>query len=432
MEGYLKKGTELKADSGNRYTIIRLLGAGGQGEVYEVECGSSRYALKWYYKNRATIEQKEKIKAIIASESPDPMFLWPQEMIEEGEFFGYIMDLRPEHFCNIADLMKGRVDVSFYHLCVTAYQLSKGYKLLHDKGAVYYDISFGNLFFDPNTGNVLICDNDNITFDAKQRAGVLGTPGFMAPEIVRLEARPSRNTDLYSLSVMLFYLLMVNHPLEGKKESDIVCMDMEARKKLYGTEPVFIFDPENTSNRPVKGIHDNAMIYWELYPAELREMFLHAFTKGLQEPAARVTELEWMHIFSDMMHKLMPCKACGADIFYDEEKEKQGQVHQCWSCGKEVAIPYKLCIGEHMTFLRRGMTISSDQIYGDHDVQKVVGKVVENPKNPRILGIQNLDHTNWIYEKADGSKVLLLPKKTARVTREMKLHFPNGCVLEVL
>ena len=75
--------------------------------------------------------------------------------------------------------------------------------------------------------------------------GVLGTPGFMAPEIVRGEKRPSRETDRYSLSVLLFYLFMVNHPLEGKLEANIKWMDYAARVKLYGTDPVFIFDPDN-------------------------------------------------------------------------------------------------------------------------------------------------------------------------------------------
>lgn len=46
---------------------------------------------------------------------------------------------------------------------------------------------------------------------------------------------------------------MVNHPLEGKQEASIKCMDMAARVKLYGTDPIFIFDPDNKTNRPVPG-----------------------------------------------------------------------------------------------------------------------------------------------------------------------------------
>ena len=78
-------------------------------------------------------------------------------------------------------------------------------------------------------------------------------------------------------------------------------MDMAARVKLYGTDPVFIFDPNNKTNRPVKGIHDNATIYWPLYPEKLRQMFTKAFTVGLNEPSKRITEPEWMTLFSNMM-----------------------------------------------------------------------------------------------------------------------------------
>ena len=107
---------------------------------------------------------------------------------------------------------------------------------------------------------------------------------------------------------------MVNHPLEGKLEANC-CMDMAARVKLYGTDPVFIFDPNNKTNRPVKGIHDNATIYWPLYPEKLRQMFTRAFTVGLNEPSKRITEPEWMTLFSNMMNGMLQC-SCGAQLFY--------------------------------------------------------------------------------------------------------------------
>ena len=47
MEGQLKNGTILTSESGNKYKVVSLLGAGGQGEVYDVKCGGNHYALKW-------------------------------------------------------------------------------------------------------------------------------------------------------------------------------------------------------------------------------------------------------------------------------------------------------------------------------------------------------------------------------------------------
>lgn len=75
MEGQLKNGTILISESGNKYEVVSLLGAGGQGEVYDVKCGGNHYALKWYFKGSATERQKMILETIIAKGSPDESFL---------------------------------------------------------------------------------------------------------------------------------------------------------------------------------------------------------------------------------------------------------------------------------------------------------------------------------------------------------------------
>lgn len=81
MEGQLKNGAILTSESGNKYTVVNLLGAGGQGEVYDVECDGKHYALKWYFKGSATARQKKLLEEIIAKGAPDSSFLWPMELI---------------------------------------------------------------------------------------------------------------------------------------------------------------------------------------------------------------------------------------------------------------------------------------------------------------------------------------------------------------
>lgn len=427
MEGQLKIGTILTAESGNKYKVVSLLGAGGQGEVYDVECGGSHYALKWYFKGSATSRQKKILETIIAKGSPDASFLWPLELIvpAQGELFGYIMPLRPKNYKSIVDLMKNRVNPSFYVLCRTAFNLTKGYQKLHGMGAKYQDISFGNLFFNPDNGDVLICDNDNVSFDSSKPGGVLGTPGFMAPEIVRGEKRPSRETDRYSLAVLLFYLFMVNHPLEGKQEASIKCMDMAARVKLYGTNPIFIFDPDDKTNRPVKGIHDNANIYWPLYPEKLRQMFIKSFTIGLTQPNKRVTEPEWMSLFANMMSGIMKC-SCGASVFYDEELEAKGATPVCWNCQNAVMAPTKIVIGKNKVLLNQNTKLLHHHVYGDYDMETVVGSVIQNPNNPALWGIRNEDKVNWTYEKADGTQIPVEVGKTAGIAKGIKIHFSDS------
>jgi len=292
MNGHLKTGTLLTSESKTKYKVVSLIGAGSQGEVYDVTAGDKHYALKWYFSHMATKDQKEILDDLVVKGSPDTSFLWPQDIIFKsfGESFGYIMPLRPKEFMSIVDLMKRRAEPTFLSLCRAAYNLTNGYKKLHAMGYSYRDISFGNVFFNPDNGDVLICDNDNVSPNRFDNCTVYGTPRFMAPEIVIGKEKPSRNTDLYSLAVLLFYMLMLGHPLEGKLEYSIKCMDVHAMNRLFGTHPVFVYDPRDKSNLPVKGYHDNVIEFWKLYPQSIRDLFIQSFTEGLSSPNKRVTE----------------------------------------------------------------------------------------------------------------------------------------------
>jgi serine/threonine protein kinase len=245
----------------------------------------------------------------------------------------------------------------------------------------------------------------------------------MAPEIVVGNAKPSRNTDLYSLAVLLFYMFMLNHPLEGKLEADIKCMDVHAMNQLYGTKPLFIYDPADKSNRPVRGYHDNAIIYWDLYPQQLKDMFTQVFTVGLKQPSKRVTERQWLDTFANMMFGIVHCPSCGAEVFFDEDKHKKQVAHTCWSCQKAVNMPMSIVIGKSRTLLTGDTKLYAHQTKGDYDLETLTGSAVQNPNNPNLWGIRNDSTDNWTYLKTDGSQVPVAPGKTAAIVKGAKIDF---------
>ncbi len=425
MDGQLKAGTFLTSESSTKYKVVSFLGAGGQGEVYDVTSNGKHYALKWYFKHMATREQKDILDNLIAKGSPDPSFLWPQDIIFKsyGEPFGYIMPLRPKNFKSIVDMMKRRAEPSFYSLCRAAYNLTDGYQKLHAMGYSYRDISFGNLFFDPDNGDVLICDNDNVAANGVDNSSVYGTPRFMAPEIVVGKAKPSRNTDLYSLAVLLFYMFMMGHPLEGKQEADIRCMDIHAMNKLYGTNPIFVFDPSNKTNRPVTGYQDNVLIYWDLYPQAIKDLFTKSFTVGLTSPNKRITEKKWMEAFANLITGITFCPKCGAEVFYDDTKKDKSVAHVCWNCQSPVPMPASLVIGKNRILLHKNAKLYAHHLYDDYDMTTVVGSVVQNPNNPDIWGIKNESKEHWTYIKPDGMQIALAIGKSATIAKDTKIDF---------
>ena len=295
MDQILRPGQAVRCEPSEMECVAdELLGAGGQGEVYRATLGGEAVAVKWFFPHMSTPEQRAAIELLVRKGPPSEHFLWPLEVTTAPGVagFGYVMPLRPKRFKNIVDLMKRRIEPTFRALATAGLNLSHNYLLLHSQGLCYRDISFGNAFFDPDSGDVLIADNDNVSVDGAGVLGVLGTPRFMAPEVVRGEAVPSTQTDLFSLSVLIFYMLMVAHPLEGRKETEIKCLDLPAMTKLYGTEPLFIFDPRDDSNAPVPGIHDNALAFWRIYPQVLTRPLHARLHRGAARPAARARPRE--------------------------------------------------------------------------------------------------------------------------------------------
>jgi eukaryotic-like serine/threonine-protein kinase len=415
MGEMLKKGQRIKANN-LICEIVDFLGSGSQGEVYGINLNSKNMALKWYFSHTATAQQRESLEILVNKGSPSERFLWPASLIadQSTKGFGYLMPLRPPEFKSLFDLMKRRIEPTFKALATAGFQLSDSFLTLHAKGMCYRDISFGNVFLHPDSGEVLICDNDNVAVDNKNYAvGILGTPRFMAPEVVRGESYPSTQTDLFSLAVLLFYMFFMHHPLEGKREAEIKCFDLPAMNKLYGFEPLFIFDPENDENHPIPKYHDNAITYWPLYPLFLKNMFTKAFTSGLKDPAnGRIRESEWRTAMIELRDSIFYCK-CGAENFYDSQamKADAGKPGICWHCKSDLKLPPRVRIGKNVVMLNYDSKLYPHHIDDDrlYDFTLPIAEVNQHPVKPNVWGIKNLATEKWVINMPDNKIVDVEP-----------------------
>lgn len=415
--------------------VEKFLGSGAQGEVYQASWANQPVALKWYFPQyvQQDLTLRQRIEQIIKFRPPNDRFLWPIQLAFQPNTdasFGYLMPLREARFKGMADLMTRQIEPSFRALITAGIELAESYQKLHSDGLCYRDISFGNVFFDPASGEVRICDNDNVDINGATGA-IGGTMRFMAPEIVRGEAAPDVQTDLFSLAVLLFYLLFNHHPLEGKRESAIRCFDLPAMTKLYGKEPLFIFDPNDDSNQPVPGEHDNAIAFWAIYPAFLRNLFTRAFTDGIHDPQKRVREGEWRSTLIQLRDALLYCPHCQAENFYDVDKLRSTrQPPLCWACQQTIQLPPRLRL-QHTGEMQIIMLNHDTKLYPYHldSSQEFtvnatpVATVTPHPTNPQIWGLQNLSPNKWVATTSEGNVRDVPPGRSVTLASGTRLQF---------
>ena len=420
-----------------KMVIVDLLGEGGQGEVYLVEYDNKQYAFK-YYKYTPSLDFRYNLKNNIERKAPSNDFLWPLKLIDfENGNLGYLMDLRPKNYVSFISYLTGRNGfVNQNTLIKWCIKLCTAFKKLHEAGFSYQDLNDGSFFLDPNTGDLLICDNDNVTAD-KKNLGILGKMRYMAPEIVRGDKTdgggvqmPDIHSDRFSLAVILFLALCLGNPFEGEllKQYDIV--DEKAEYEMFGAKPVFVYHKEDKSNRPIRGYHTSVLKRWAYIPIYIKEAFHRTFVDGLVDREnERTTELEWIKYLTEYRDELITC-ICGHQYIYGF-KEKKINLN-CPSCNIETRTLSILQIGRKRLILEPGKNLYLNHIDKyTSDYNKVIGVVIQNKNNPNLWGIR-IDLENDIEVKDAVGNVKVISKNgVIPIVQNLKIKFNDNMIGEI-
>lgn len=428
-----QKGQRIKTVSGGELEVIQKLGEGGQGVVYKVNYNGKPLALKWYFGNKLNNADKfyRNIQNNIKQGTPTGAFLWPLEITEyfEGSF-GYLMELRPPEYKDFSLFLLAKVHFANIEALInTALCITNGFRELHNRGYSYQDLNDGNFFVNPKTGDVLICDNDNVA-PYGENLGIAGKCRYMAPEVVMGQKRPDSHTDRFSLAVVLYMLLFLNHPLEGKRTM-CPCLTEELERKFYGSDPVFVWDPANDANRPVRGVHTNEIKLWPLYPAFVRKTFEKAFSHEVMvgnDTTHRVIEKEWQEVFTTLRDLTIKC-SCGSETFIDPSQ----QSCRCINCGKSIERPPILKVKKYHAALAPGKKLYACHVqYDSDDFKEAKGEVISSRNNPSLLGLRNDSNNTWEAILPNGSSKCYPNGQVIKLGKGIKINFGNGNVAEVI
>lgn len=419
----LKKGDSVGLTNGSQAKVVQELGRGGQGIVYLVEVGGQKMALKWYINNPGDWFYKN-LEENISIGAPSDAFLWPEYLtMKQKGTYGYVMKLRPQGYHEFGQYLLARVQFKTLDAIVNAaMKICEGFKALHLQGLSYQDLNDGNFFIHPETGDVLICDNDNVAPEG-ENSGILGKARYMAPEVVTGSKMPSKQTDRYSLSVVLFLLFYGNHPLEGARVLACPCMTEKYEKQFYGSEAIFIYDENIKTNLPVRGVHNNVLRKWPVFPALLRETFKKEFSQEclLKNPDARKLEREWQKVIQKVRDMLVVCPECNEETFIEDP-----EAPKCICCGKSIAMPGILKINDRQVLLTAGT-----KVYIDMDNKPDI-QVVNVPGDKYPVQLKNITSNNWTVETQSGKLKAIEPNQCMPVRAGLKVNLSGTIKGEII
>lgn len=292
MSGPLIYQEKIPLRNGEHCQIGNYIGEGGLGYIYAID---KKRVIKWYKKEHDIQLMKNNIEKLTQETAPYPNLTWPLMMTWDYKgSFGYVMAKIPNGYVPLSNyIYEDDYYLNVEEMLQIGYAIASSFHAIHQNQYVYQDINPNGIFIHKRLQRVIICDLDNC--NKEHKTFVTGTPMYMAPEIVMGMSEPNIYSDYYSLSVILFQLFYINHPLEGRKTWSKP-MDKDDEMEYFGRHPLFVCDPVDKTNGFYQDYTEAVQKRWKIFPSALTEAFMTAFTIGLKNPQKRLTDQDWMKV----------------------------------------------------------------------------------------------------------------------------------------
>lgn len=290
---------------------------GGEGAIYQT--AYPELLLKIYHANRRTRSRLAKLISMTnnktATEFKGVEFAWPVDIIHEkdGRFAGFAM-LRAEGDSRLIDIIadSSRPGYNWRSRVELGRNLAIAVKSAHDAGFVIGDLNARNILVTGKNGKISMIDTDSYHITDPDTGIIypceVGVPELLAPEIQGKDlsgANPlhNRNTDNFSLAVLLFSLLMNGaHPFTDKLSNagSSSIGTLKHQDAIRNCQSVF-FRTRSTGGIPAYAPE------LDILPDDLRLLFFRAFIQGHANPRIRPAAGEWITVLEKLANETIAC-----------------------------------------------------------------------------------------------------------------------------
>jgi serine/threonine-protein kinase len=219
----------------SHFYIIRQLGSGGMGVVFEAQDTRlpRSVAIKFLKSTLWTNDdalRRFKREARLASSLNHPNICTIYDVDEANGHSFIAMELLEGHS------LKSRLEAGplpLHEVLAIGNQIADALTAAHDQGIVHRDISPGNVFI-TNRGLVKLLDfglakhfstsggDAETTDDLTATGAVAGTLHYMSPERLGDDVSIDRRSDLYSLGILLYQMAAGQRPFDDVPRSELV------------------------------------------------------------------------------------------------------------------------------------------------------------------------------------------------------------------
>jgi serine/threonine protein kinase len=213
---------------GGKYRIVRRIGVGGMGSVYEAKHAGlgTQVAIKVLLPQLAkvpTVADRFRREAQVSAtlKSPHVIQVTDVDQLPDGRPY-LVMELLEGE--SLQDHLEKNKSLRREESVDLGLQILLGLECAHAVGVVHRDLKPGNVFLDTRgvgrTAKLLDFGVAKVKatpeFQALTRPGmVMGTPEYMAPEQAFSADQADARSDIYSVGVMLYEMLSGALPAEG-------------------------------------------------------------------------------------------------------------------------------------------------------------------------------------------------------------------------